>query len=86
MRPPLAPTLFGPVVEELPFLETNNSVSMAPSFTEGRQSNGFLSNFNSVKAIKKEKKVKEIAPPPGPTKAILLSFDDDDEGNVLWVG
>lgn len=79
LRPPLAPTLFGPVVAEVPFLETSG-VSIAHSSTENRQSNGFLSSSNSVKSFKKEKKVKEIAQVQVPTKASLLSFDDD-EGN-----
>ncbi len=81
-QPPLAPTSLGPVVEEIPFMETSNSsVTGAPSCTDNYHSNGFQFNVNSVRAVKKEKKVKEVAPVPVPTKASLLSFDDE-EGNL----
>ncbi|XP_054611944.1 PAX3- and PAX7-binding protein 1 isoform X2 [Dunckerocampus dactyliophorus] len=78
-QPMLAPTLFGPVLEEVPFLETSNNnnhnVSLAPS------SNGFTGSFNSGRAPKKDKKVKDSgALVIGPTKASLLSFDDEEEG------
>lgn len=70
-----APTFCGPVVE-IPFIETSG----APSCEENSFSNGFLANLNHVRPVKKEKKVKEVAVVAPPTKAILLSFDDD-EGN-----
>lgn len=80
-QPPLAPTSFGPVVEEIPFMETfNSSISAAPNIADNYHSNGFQVNVHSIRAVKKEKKVKDIAPVPGPTKASLLSFDDE-EGN-----
>lgn len=80
--PTLAPISFGPVAEQIPFMETSsNSVSGAPSSTDNYHSNGFLANMNSIRAVKKEKKSKEIPIVPAPTKASLLSFDDD-EGNV----
>ena len=82
LQPPLAPTSFGPVVEEIPFMETSShSVSGAAGSTDNHQSNGFQANVNSLKAVKKEKKAKDTAVVPGPTKASLLSFDDE-EGNV----
>lgn len=81
-QPTLAPTSFGPVVEEIPFMETSShSTAAAPSSIDNCHSNGLLGNFNSIKAVKKEKKVKDIATVPVPTKSILLSFDDD-EGNL----
>lgn len=70
-----APTSFGPVVE-IPFIET----SRAPSSEENCFSNGFLSNLNIMRPVKKEKKCKEVPVVVPPTKASLLSFDDD-EGN-----
>ncbi|XP_019729059.1 PAX3- and PAX7-binding protein 1 [Hippocampus comes] len=73
VQPMLAPTLFGPVLEEVPFLETSsgsNDVSLSP------RSNGFGVNFKSVR---RDKKAKDGAPVLGPTKASLLSFDDDEE-------
>uniref|UniRef100_UPI0037E9B37D PAX3- and PAX7-binding protein 1 n=1 Tax=Semicossyphus pulcher TaxID=241346 RepID=UPI0037E9B37D len=81
-QPPLAPTLFGPIVEEIPFMETSsNSVTGATASTDNVHSNGFLANVNIIRAVKKEKKVKEPVniPVPAPTKASLLSFDDDEE-------
>lgn len=85
--PTLAPISFGPVAEQIPFMETSsNSVSGAPSGTDNYHSNGFLANMNSVRAVKKEKKSKEIPIVPAPTKASLLSFDDDeDESEVFRV-
>ena len=84
LQPRLAPSSFGPVVEEIPFMETsNNSVTGAPSITDNYHSNGFQFNFNSIKCVKKEKKVKETAAVPGPTKASLLSFDDEDGKPML---
>lgn len=81
--PPVAPISFGPAVEEIPFMETSNySVTGAPSTTDNYHSNGFQPNANSVRAVKKEKKGKETAivaaTVPGPTKASLLSFVDDE--------
>lgn len=78
----LAPTAFGPVGVEIPFMETNNTTTAAPSSTDNCHSNGFLANINSVRAVKKEKKGKEAAPLPTPTKPSLLSFDDE-EGNLV---
>lgn len=83
-RQPL-PTLFGPVVEEIPFMETsNNSGTGAPSSADIYHSNGLQFNVNSARAAKKEKKAKEPAFVPGPTKASLLSFDDDEEGSEVF--
>lgn len=82
-QPPLASTLFGPVVEEIPFMETsNNSVTGVSCTTDNHHSNGFQANVNNVRAVKKEKKGKDIVTVPGPTKASLLSFDDE-EGNFV---
>ncbi|XP_031175970.1 PAX3- and PAX7-binding protein 1 [Sander lucioperca] len=87
--PPVAPISFGPAVEEIPFMETSNySVTGAPSTTDNYHSNGFQPNANSVRAVKKEKKGKETAivaaTVPGPTKASLLSFVDDEEGSEVF--
>ncbi|XP_073335215.1 PAX3- and PAX7-binding protein 1 isoform X2 [Pagrus major] len=83
--PSLAPISFGPVVEQIPFMETSsNSVSGAPSSTDNYHSNGFLANMNSIKAVKKEKKSKEIPIVPGPTKASLLSFDDEEDDSEVF--
>lgn len=85
-QPLLAPTSFGPVVEEIPFMEaSNNSTTGPPGFSDNCHSNGLQANLNNVRAIKKEKKVKETAAVPAPTKSILLSFDDD-EGNLATQG
>ncbi|XP_053186975.1 PAX3- and PAX7-binding protein 1 [Scomber japonicus] len=85
LQPPLAPTSFGPVVEEIPFMETSShSVSGAAGSTDNHQSNGFQANVNSLKAVKKEKKAKDTAVVPGPTKASLLSFDDEEEGSEVF--
>lgn len=70
----LAPTSFGPVVE-IPFMETSSATGPASS-VDNSHSNGFL--FNSMRAVKKEKKSKEVPPVLPPTKASLLSFDDDE--------
>uniref|UniRef100_A0A673APZ9 PAX3 and PAX7 binding protein 1 n=1 Tax=Sphaeramia orbicularis TaxID=375764 RepID=A0A673APZ9_9TELE len=75
-QPLLAPTMFGPVGEDIPFMETSNSTG------DVHQSNGFQAN--SVKFTKKDKKSKEPATVPGPTKASLLSFDDDEEGPEVF--
>lgn len=75
---PLAPTLFGPVVDEIPFIETSGNVTGLAGAADNHHSNG-IHAFN-VRAVKKDKKVKDAGPVPGPTKASLLSFDDD-EGN-----
>lgn len=76
-QPQLAPTMFGPT--EIPFMETtSNNATGAPSATESCHSNGLQAN--SWRAVKKEKKVKDIPVVAGPTKASLLSFVDD-EGN-----
>ncbi|KAM3601212.1 uncharacterized protein V6R79_009286 [Siganus canaliculatus] len=82
-QPSLAPSSFGPVVEEIPFMETtNNSITGALSSADNNHSNGFQPT--SFRAIKKEKKSKEIATVTGPTKASLLSFDDDEEGSEVF--
>lgn len=76
-QPQLAPTMFGP--SEIPFMETSNSNATGVlSTTESCHSNGLQAN--SVRAVKKEKKVKDTTAVPGPTKASLLSFVDE-EGN-----
>ncbi|MED6292851.1 hypothetical protein CHARACLAT_004921 [Characodon lateralis] len=75
----LAPTSFGPVVE-IPFIET----SPAPSSEEKSYSNGFLANLNNVRPVKREKKSKEVAAVAPPTKASLLSFDDEEEGSEVF--
>ncbi|XP_034034245.1 PAX3- and PAX7-binding protein 1 [Thalassophryne amazonica] len=75
--------LFGPVVEEIPFMETNSSSALAASSADSSQSNGLQTNVCGVKNVKKEKKGKEI-PPAGPTKVSLLSFDDDEEGSEVF--
>uniref|UniRef100_A0A3Q1H347 PAX3 and PAX7 binding protein 1 n=1 Tax=Acanthochromis polyacanthus TaxID=80966 RepID=A0A3Q1H347_9TELE len=57
-HPSLAPTSFGPIVE-IPFMETCNiNDTAAPSCTDTYHSNGFQGNI--VRAIKKEKKTKEV--------------------------
>ncbi|XP_070700402.1 PAX3- and PAX7-binding protein 1 [Pempheris klunzingeri] len=88
-QPSLAPTSFGPVVEEIPFMETStNSVTVAPSSTDNYHSNGFQATTNTVtlRAVKKEKKGKDntTVPAPGPTKASLLSFVDEEEGSEVF--
>lgn len=83
-QPLLAPASFGPVAEEIPFMETSsNNTAGAPSATDNCHSNGLQANL-TVRAVKKEKKGKETAtaPAPGPAKSILLSFDDE-EGNLV---
>ncbi|XP_003978625.2 PAX3- and PAX7-binding protein 1 [Takifugu rubripes] len=80
---PLASTLFGPVVDEIPFIETSgNSVTGLASAADNHLNNG-IHAFN-VRAVKKDKKVKEAVTVPGPTKASLLSFDDDEEGSEVF--
>ncbi|KAM9729233.1 PAX3- and PAX7-binding protein 1 [Menidia menidia] len=80
----LAPTSFGPVVE-IPFMETSSNTStVAPSSSDISHSNGFLANIINVRAVKKEKKVNYPAPVPPPTKASLLSFDDEEEGSEVF--
>ncbi|KAK5887473.1 hypothetical protein CesoFtcFv8_016073 [Champsocephalus esox] len=84
------PISSGPAVEEIPFMETSISVTAAPISIDNFHSNGFPANVNTFRAIKKEKKVKDTpiiaATVPGPTKASLLSFDDDeDESEVFRV-
>lgn len=77
-QPQLAPTLFGPVVDEIPFIETaSNSVTGASGTPNIYHSNGLLAN-----TIRAAKKGKDTGTVPGPTKASLLSFDDED-GNFI---
>lgn len=76
-QPPLASTLFGPVVDEIPFIETSsNSLTGLVGPTDNHHSNGIQAY--SVRAVRKDKKVKDVATVLGPTKASLLSFDDDE--------
>ncbi|KAM4727218.1 LOW QUALITY PROTEIN: PAX3- and PAX7-binding protein 1 [Anableps anableps] len=75
----LMPTSFGPVVE-IPFIESSG----APSIEENIFSNGFLANLNNVRPVKKEKKAKDVTVVVPPTKASLLSFDDDEEGSEVF--
>lgn len=76
-QPLLAPTLFGPVVDEIPFIESSsNSVTGLVGATENHHSNGIQAY--GVRAVRKDKKVKDAGTVPGPTKASLLSFDDDE--------
>ncbi|KAA8586923.1 PAX3- and PAX7-binding protein 1 [Etheostoma spectabile] len=87
--PPAAPISFGPAVEEIPFMETSSySVTGTPSTADNYHSNGFQPTVNSVRPVKKEKKGKETAfvaaTVPGPTKASLLSFVDDEEGSEVF--
>ncbi|XP_077361282.1 PAX3- and PAX7-binding protein 1 [Festucalex cinctus] len=73
VQPMLAPTLFGPVLEEVPFLETssgNNDGNLSP------RSNGLGGVFKNTR---RDKKGKDSGMVLGPTKASLLSFDDDEE-------
>lgn len=63
----------GPAVEEIPFMETSSNNNTIP---DSFHSNGFQPG--SIRAVKKEKKAKEVAAVPGPTKASLLSFDDEE--------
>ncbi|XP_035480876.2 PAX3- and PAX7-binding protein 1 [Scophthalmus maximus] len=84
-RPPLAPTSCGPVVEEIPFMENLTSAfTRAPGASDNFNSNGFLANLSGGRAAKKETKVKEAIAVPGPTKASLLSFHDDEEGSEVF--
>lgn len=79
--PPLASTLFGPVVDEIPFMETCAGGSLAAAGNaDNHLSNGFLANAAPSKTVKKVKKGKEAPAVPVPAKASLLSFDDE-EGN-----
>ncbi|XP_076024220.1 PAX3- and PAX7-binding protein 1 isoform X2 [Genypterus blacodes] len=75
----------GPAVEEIPFMETSPSMSAAASGQDTGQSNGVQPSFSVPRAVKKEKKCKEILPPPVPTKASLLSFDEEEEAEVFRV-
>uniref|UniRef100_A0A3Q2WMJ2 PAX3 and PAX7 binding protein 1 n=2 Tax=Haplochromini TaxID=319058 RepID=A0A3Q2WMJ2_HAPBU len=80
-QPQLAPTMFGPT--EIPFMETSNSNATGVlSTTESCHSNGLQAN--SVRAVKKEKKVKDTTAVPGPTKASLLSFVDEEDGSEVF--
>lgn len=80
-QPQLAPTMFGPT--EIPFMETSNSNATGMlSTTESCHSNGLQAN--SVRAVKKEKKVKDTTAVPGPTKASLLSFVDEEDGSEVF--
>uniref|UniRef100_A0A8C2XLX8 PAX3 and PAX7 binding protein 1 n=1 Tax=Cyclopterus lumpus TaxID=8103 RepID=A0A8C2XLX8_CYCLU len=60
----------------------------APGGADTFQSNGVQATVYGGRAVKKEKKVKDIAvvtvPVAGPTKASLLSFDDDEEGSEVF--
>ncbi|KAF7651701.1 hypothetical protein LDENG_00106800 [Lucifuga dentata] len=78
--------LGGPVAVEIPFMESSSSPSRAPGGgVDIGYSNGFQPTVNFLKAVKKEKKIKDATPAPGPTKASLLSFDDDEaEGSEVF--
>ncbi|XP_061904667.1 PAX3- and PAX7-binding protein 1 isoform X2 [Entelurus aequoreus] len=80
VQPMLAPTLFGPILEEVPFLEASNNNNNSYNVSLAHSSNGFTGGFNSSRASKKDKKPKESSAVVfGPTKASLLSFDDEEE-------
>ncbi|KAM4620751.1 PAX3- and PAX7-binding protein 1 [Polymixia lowei] len=82
-QPPLAPPTCGPVVEEIPFIETTNNSLAAVRGVDVHHGNGFQAN--AVKAIKKEKKTKDVVTASiVPPKASLLSFDDDEEGSEVF--
>lgn len=86
-QPPLASTLFGPVVDEIPFMETSTSGggAAAAGSADNHLSNGFLANAPAFRTVKKVKKGKDPAAVPVPAKASLLSFDDE-EGNFAHRG
>lgn len=75
-QPLLAPTLCGPVVEEIPFMESSNSLAGVRSTADIHHGNGLQAN--SVKAVKKGKSKDLVASALGGPKASLLSFDDDE--------
>lgn len=76
-QPLLASTLFGPVVNEIPFIESSsNSVTGLVGATDNHHSNGIQAH--GVRPVRKDKKVKDVGTVSGPTKASLLSFDDDE--------
>lgn len=80
-RPPLASTLFGPVVDEIPFIETSgHGLTGLAGGADNHQSNGIQAY--GLRAVKKEKKVKDVGTVAGPTKASLLSFDDEEGKHV----
>lgn len=85
--PPLASTLFGPVVDEIPFMETSSGGggggTAAAGNADSHLSNGFQANAATFKAVKKVKRGKEATVMPVPAKASLLSFDDE-EGNFAY--
>ncbi|KAM9331598.1 PAX3- and PAX7-binding protein 1 [Pholidichthys leucotaenia] len=79
---PLAPTMFGPVSADIPFMETSNSNPTASAgITESFLSNGFQATV--ARNNKKEKKGKD-APAPTPAKVSLLSFDDEEEDSEVF--
>uniref|UniRef100_A0A8C5DGA0 GCF C-terminal domain-containing protein n=1 Tax=Gouania willdenowi TaxID=441366 RepID=A0A8C5DGA0_GOUWI len=47
-------------------------------------SNGFLADVNSFRAVKRDKRPKEAAPPLVPSKASLLSFEDDEDDSEVF--
>uniref|UniRef100_UPI003AAAAB46 PAX3- and PAX7-binding protein 1 isoform X1 n=1 Tax=Centroberyx gerrardi TaxID=166262 RepID=UPI003AAAAB46 len=84
-QPPLAPPMCGPVVEEIPFMETSNSLAGVRSSVDIHHGNGLQAS--SLRAVKKEKKTKEpaMAPVTVAPKASLLSFDDEEaEGSEVF--
>ncbi|CAG00478.1 unnamed protein product [Tetraodon nigroviridis] len=82
-QPLLASTLFGPVVNEIPFIESSsNSVTGLVGATDNHHSNGIQAH--GVRPVRKDKKVKDVGTVSGPTKASLLSFDDDEEGSEVF--
>lgn len=85
-QPLLASTLFGPMVDEIPFIETSISSGTATGGSaDNHLSNGFPPGAASFKTVKKAKKGKDSAAVPVPAKASLLSFDDE-EGNSAYRG
>ncbi|CDQ95947.1 unnamed protein product [Oncorhynchus mykiss] len=68
----------GPFAEDIPVLDAANADTLSGVNVDLNHGNGFQS-----KAVKKEKKTRDVG---GPPKASLLSFDDDeDEAEVFRV-
>uniref|UniRef100_A0AAZ3NNB1 GCF C-terminal domain-containing protein n=1 Tax=Oncorhynchus tshawytscha TaxID=74940 RepID=A0AAZ3NNB1_ONCTS len=68
----------GPFAEDIPVLDAANADTLSGVNVDLHHGNGFQS-----KAVKKEKKTRDVG---GPPKASLLSFDDDeDEAEVFRV-
>lgn len=82
-EPEQGPQPSGPVVE-IPFMETSGGSSDHGLWNS--TGNGFLAAGNSLRAAKKDKKVKDVAVAVAPTstKASLLSFDDEEGEQMSW--